>query len=246
MDRDDTPVGYLLSRREAIALMGAAGVAAVSGSSLPDGSTRLLAAAPSCVVRPEQLEGPYFVDEQLNRSDIRSDPASGAERDGVRLDLAFQVFRIDPGGCQPLAGATVDVWQCDALGVYSDVRDIGGRFRTQGQKFLRGFQVTDQRGGAEFISIFPGWYEGRAVHVHFKIRTTTAGGGAHEFTSQLYFEDALTADILARQPYATRGDRWPRNSQDRFFRDGGEQLTLAVNRTKESLSTTFGIGLQLG
>jgi protocatechuate 3,4-dioxygenase beta subunit len=247
MDQDDKPVGYLFSRREAIALLSAAGVAAMGGAAWLAASPRPLFAAPNCIVRPAQIEGPYFVDDQLNRSDIRTDPTTRAEREGVRLDLAFQLLRMGPAGCQPLPGAMVDVWQCDAVGVYSDVRDTAGRFDTRGQKFLRGYQVTDAAGVARFVTIFPGWYQGRPVHIHLKVRTPAAGGApAYEFTSQVYFDDTLTAEILAHAPYAGRGDGWARNNQDRFYRDGGDQLMLAVERVGNALATTFSVGLELG
>ena len=97
---------------------------------------------------PELTEGPYFVDEQLDRSDIREDPTDGAVVEGVPLELALRVSQINSTGCAPLAGAQVDVWHCDALGVYSDVSDPG--FNTAGQQFLRGYQITDQDGVVRF------------------------------------------------------------------------------------------------
>ena len=102
------------------------------------------ASLPSCVVRPEQTEGPYFVDEKLNRSDIRNEPSDNSSKPGVPLRLEFQVSRIAGGACAPLNGAIVDVWHCDALGVYSDVRD--SKFDARGKKFLRGYQQTDTNG----------------------------------------------------------------------------------------------------
>ncbi|HXV80553.1 MAG TPA: intradiol ring-cleavage dioxygenase, partial [Candidatus Binatia bacterium] len=161
-------------------------------------STASLASAhavviPSCVVRPEQTEGPYFIDEKLNRSDIRSDPSDGSVKPGVPLRLAFQVSRVSGPSCSPLSGATVDVWQCDALGLYSDVRDMNAD--TRGKKFLRGYQTTDGNGVAEFVTIYPGWYPGRAVHIHFKIRHDPASHRALEFTSQLYFDESITDEV---------------------------------------------------
>src|SRR5258705_14025132 len=81
------------------------------------------ATLPACVVRPEQTEGPYFVDEKLNRSDIRVDPSDKSVKAGVPLRLEFHVSHIGGGACVPLSGAIVDLWHCDAQGVYSDVRD---------------------------------------------------------------------------------------------------------------------------
>ncbi|MEP0859677.1 twin-arginine translocation pathway signal protein, partial [Trichocoleus sp. DQ-U1] len=140
-------------------------------------------------------------------------------------------------------GATVDIWHCDALGVYSDVRDFNGD--TQGQKFLRGYQVTDANGTAEFVTIYPGWYPGRTVHIHFKIRTDSASGRGSEFTSQLYFDDALTDQIYAQSPYAAKGQRTQRNDGDGIFQDGGEELMLQLTQDAQGYVGTFDIGLQM-
>ena len=136
---------------------------------------------PSCVLTPQQTEGPYFVDERLERADIRSDPSNGAVRAGVPLALSMRISTLTGSRCEPLSGAIVDVWHCDAAGIYSDVDDAS--LRTRGSAFLRGYQVTDTHGQVRFTTIYPGAYRGRAVHIHFKVRTKT-GGRAAEFTSQ--------------------------------------------------------------
>ncbi|MBD1929437.1 intradiol ring-cleavage dioxygenase [Trichocoleus sp. FACHB-90] len=258
------PVASMLKRREVLGFIG--GTAAVSligcwrghsTSAKPTGTstqtlnriakrsatTSSFAQTPTCVVKPQQTEGPYFVDEKLNRSDIRSDPSNGAVKQGVPLRLVFRVSGIDGSACTPLRGATVDVWHCDALGVYSDVRDFNGD--TQGQKFLRGYQVTDANGTVEFVTIYPGWYPGRTVHIHFKIRTDSASGRDSEFTSQLYFDDALTARIYAQSPYATKGQPTQRNDGDGIFQDGGEELMLQLTQDAQGYAGTFDIGIQM-
>ena len=96
----------------------------------------------------------------------------------------------------------MELWQCNASGHYSGVRDA--QADTTGRKFLRGYQLTDAAGIARFKTIYPGWYPGRAVHVHFMIRTAAPGGGREEFTSQLYFDDALSDRIFASAPYSGR------------------------------------------
>ena len=248
MDRDDIQVGRLLSRREVLALLGASGIAALAGCrpsrEVARGGSVAGGGLPSCVVRPEQTEGPYFVDGRLDRSDIRSDPQSGAMKAGVPLQLAIVVSRIGSGGaCTPLSGARVDLWQCDAEGVYSGVQDRS--FDTTGQLFLRGYQLTDATGTARFTTIYPGWYRGRTVHTHFKVRTEPTAVRGHEFTSQLYFDDALTDRVHAREPYARMGQRTVRNDGDGIFRRNGSQLMLDVAEAGDGYQSTFHVGLQI-
>jgi protocatechuate 3,4-dioxygenase beta subunit len=255
LDDDDVPVGRILSRREVLALVGGSGAALLAAcapgvlaspsptTSAPPTSTAATTAAaassavtalPSCIVRPALTEGPYFVDEKLSRSDIRSDPATGAVRPGALLTLSFLVSRVSGSACTALSGAVVDVWHCDALGVYSDVDSA------RGQKFLRGYQTTDASGSAKFTTIYPGWYQGRAVHIHFKIRPTTSS----EFTSQLFFDDALSTQVFAQTPYSQKGTQGiTRNSGDGIFQQSAGKLTLSVTKNGDAYAATFDIGL---
>jgi hypothetical protein len=125
MHDDDRRLGRVLSRREIVQLLGCGTAAWAFGGT--DVVGFLQAALPGCVVRPEQTEGPYFVDQQLNRSDIRTEPTTGASKPGEPLSLALTVMSIAGGQCRPLPGATVDVWQCDAQGVYSRRNGISTR-----------------------------------------------------------------------------------------------------------------------
>lgn len=202
-----------------------------------------VATLPSCIVSPELTEGPYFVDEQLDRSDIRTDPSDGSVVEGVPLELVLRISQVGSNGCAPLTAAQVDVWHCDALGVYSDVSDPG--FETAGQQFLRGYQRTDPDGVVRFITIYPGWYEGRAVHIHFKVRSSAGAEQSYEFTSQFFFDDELSDTVFFDEPYASKGERGTRNDNDGIYQDDGEQLLLALSETAEGYSTTFDIGLQL-
>jgi protocatechuate 3,4-dioxygenase beta subunit len=199
---------------------------------------------PACVLTPEQTEGPYFVDERMNRSDIRADGIDGPVRDGAPLTLTLQVNQVAGSSCAPLAGTYVDVWHCDAQGVYSDVKDNNWGSST-GSTFLRGYQVTDENGLVRFQTIFPGWYRGRAVHIHFKVRKSLDDSRAHEMTSQLYFDDALIDQIHAQPPYAAKGLRDLRNSQDGIFRNGGDKLIVPVTQDGEGYAGTFNLGVQL-
>jgi protocatechuate 3,4-dioxygenase beta subunit len=242
MDIDDIPIGRMLSRREALAFLGATGALLFLGCSDSSAtSSNTGDTSSSCVVRPELTEGPYYVDEELLRSDIRSDPSDGTIRPGALLALTFNVSRAASNACSPLAGAIVDLWHCDALGVYSDVSDPS--FNTSGKKFLRGYQVTGSDGVARFTTIYPGWYQGRAVHIHFKIRSAASAASAYEFTSQLFFDDSLTDQVHATEPYASKGQRTLRNSGDGIYNGGGSQLILDVTGTADGYAATFNIAL---
>ncbi|WP_405793603.1 intradiol ring-cleavage dioxygenase [Streptomyces sp. NBC_01506] len=250
MHLDDEPVGRVLSRRQAITLLGTAGAAlTVAGSGAATAAMPTSSWSPSgdgratvdCIAKPEQTEGPYFVDEKLDRSDIRSDPSDGTVAEGAVLALNLGVLKIGSRGCTPLKNAIVDIWQCDALGVYSDVADAG----TVGKKFLRGYQTTDRAGKVRFVTILPGWYAGRTVHFHVKVRTTGTDGNPYEFTSQLYVPDAVTAAYLAREPYASKGPADTTNATDRFYAAGGDQMLLDPRRTGRGYTADFTIGLDL-
>lgn len=239
-----------LSRRKMLGLIGtmAALLAGCDpGSSGPRWWRRLFrkpaVSIPPCIVRPKQMEGPYFVDERLNRADIRPDPSDGSVKEGTPLRLLFRIHELRDGACTPLPGAMVDLWHCDALGVYGDVKDRA--FDTRGKKFLRGYQLTDAAGSAEFLTIYPGWYPGRSVHIHFKIRTSPESSRGEEFTSQVYFDDAVTDQIHARPPYNTQGRRRTRNLQDGIFDDGGEALMVPLTKQQDGYAGTFDIGLEI-
>jgi hypothetical protein len=150
---DDKPIGRVLSRREMLAFLGGTGATALivgagftrfSLAQVANTATPTAAATgtalPSCVVRPALTEGPYFVDDQLNRSDIRIEPSDDSVKEGLLLRLIFNVSDVSENTCAPLEGAQVDIWHCDADGAYSGVDDPG--FDTSGQKWLRGYQLT--------------------------------------------------------------------------------------------------------
>ena len=100
-------------------------------------------------------------------------------------------------------------------------------------------------GLVRFTTIYPGWYPGRTVHIHFKIRVPAASGGVYDFTSQLYFDDSLSDEIFTQPPYASKGQRNVRNEDDGIYPNGGDQLTLLVTPAGEGYAATFDIGLQL-
>ena len=266
MDNDDKPIGKVLNRRDALKLLGTAGAAgtlllvgcevaptttaspattvgstsggAASSTQAVTTSASSSAPAADCVVRPEMTEGPYFVDEGLLRSDIRSDPASGVMSQGVPLKLKFALSQIANNACIPLPNATMDIWHCDAAGVYSDVAG-------NTEKFLRGAQVSDANGALEFTTIYPGWYSGRAVHIHMKIRTDTASASGYEFTSQFFFDDAFSQTVYQQAPYASKGPQDTSNNRDGIYAGGGSQMTLAPVQDGDGYSASFSIALDL-
>src|SRR5437762_9664676 len=198
---------------------------------------------PTCVVTPAETEGPYFVDERLNRADIRIDPSDGSVRPGVPLSLTFNVAAVGTS-CTALAGAQVDVWHCDAAGVYSDVSAES----SVGKRYLRGYQTTDSSGTVTFSTIFPGWYHGRAVHIHFKIRNYSGSQKTFEFTSQIFFDDAISDEVYKQSPYSSRGARDTRNATDMVYasnHNSGASLVANLSQSAAGYRATFGIGLRL-
>jgi len=249
MHTDDEPVGRILSRRQALALLGlaGAGVTVVGSAGVAQASTgpaanvKVAVGAVDCVAKPEMTEGPYFVDEGLNRSDIRIDTADGSLVDGTKLTLNLDVLQLTDGLCTPLPGAVVDIWHCDAYGVYSDEAAND----SVGKTFLRGYQVSNAAGRVRFVTILPGWYRGRTVHIHLKIRTTGTDGNPYEFTSQLFLTDEFQAAYLATDPYAGQGTQDTTNETDGIYGDVGDQMLLAPRRQGGGWVAGFCVGLDL-
>jgi protocatechuate 3,4-dioxygenase beta subunit len=236
-----------VTRRQAVGMAGAAGAAVLL--SKVSGPDRLLesigisdtaqAAATACVLTPSKTEGPYFVDEKLNRSDIRTDPTDGTAQAGIPLSLTMAVVRAD-GDCAPVAGAAVDIWHANAAGKYSDISSEG----TSGKRYLRGVQVTDAAGQATFTTIYPGWYAGRAVHVHFKVRLFDGTSKTYEFTSQLFFDPTTTNSVYATSAYSSRGTPNTPNSADNIYGSDGSKLVVALTPDGNGgYAGTFVVGL---
>jgi protocatechuate 3,4-dioxygenase beta subunit len=196
-------------------------VPATTSAPPPPSPVDLLDAAGTCTLTPETIAGPTWFDAHAVRSDIRDG------RPGTPLDLAFRVEHTS--ACTPVANAVVDLWQCDAGGIYSgfaraapgqggspggkDEYGDGESAATTAERFLRGTQVTDATGVVRFATVYPGWYPTRSAHLHLKVHldTTTV------FTGQLFFDDAVTDGVYAADPYAQHAGRDTRNDRDAFF-----------------------------
>jgi protocatechuate 3,4-dioxygenase beta subunit len=188
-------------------------------------------AAAVCVLTPEQTEGPYYLDLETVRKDITEG------KPGVPLTLRVTV--VDATTCSPLPDTAVDIWHCDALGIYSGYAAGGS---TPGTTFLRGVQLTDSSGAATFTTIYPGWYVGRALHIHVK---THAGGtvsdgkyqGGHvSHTGQLYFPEAYNSRVAALTPYRTNTTARTLNARDGIYQRGGSATLLTVTQAGSDLS----------
>ena len=218
----------VLSRRGMLGTVGAAGAGLLVAGRTPVsslfGGDEALAATSCASLTPTKTIGPYFVEEKLNRSNITTDPDSGAVIGGVPLALTLTMLDED-SACAALAGAQVDIWHASPAGLYSDESVEG----TSGKQYLRGYQVSDASGVVHFTTVYPGWYSGRAVHIHVRVRTfDSAGAVKTDFISQLFFDDSLTDTVYARSPYSTRGTRDTRNSADNVYGSDGASLVLTM------------------
>ena len=176
----------------------------------------------SCTLTVEQTEGPYYFDADSIRSDIRED------REGARLRLAIRVRDAD--SCEPLKNAVVDLWHCDALGSYSgfDAASGGGPGgdRTDDEKYLRGAQVTNSDGIVEFVTVYPGWYQGRTVHIHAKVHVDNQTA----LTTQFFFDDEVSERVYEGSPYSQHSGRDVLNDNDNIF---DQSLLLDLSREGE-------------
>jgi protocatechuate 3,4-dioxygenase beta subunit len=168
-----------------------------------------------CVLTPELTEGPFYIrGEKLRRNITDGHP-------GTPLLLHLGV--VDASSCKPIKGAAVDIWHADAAGNYSGF-GVGRTSRT----FMRGIQRTNAGGTATFLTVYPGWYQGRAVHIHVKVHVS----GRVVHTGQLFFPDALTDRVYRKAPYKKRPNRTTRNPDDSIFVNGGAKSMLALSRRR--------------
>lgn len=209
-----------LSRREAL-IRTAAATFAATGLSTPG---VVFAQNNNLPRTPGVTEGPYWVDGQLNRSDLRTDTATGTALAGFPLLLSVNVCTLVNNAVQPVPNAQVDLWSANPAGVYSAV----AAQNTVGHNFLRGYQFTNARGLAKFTTLYPGWYRGRAVHEHFRVRLYSGTTVAYNFVSQFFFDDAVSTAIYTLAPYNTRGNRDTLNAGDMVYTGASQGNGLPV------------------
>jgi protocatechuate 3,4-dioxygenase beta subunit len=194
------------------------GVLALAGwkaasSDAAGGPAAVASGAVTCVLAPELTEGPYYIDGEKVRRNITEG------RPGAPLTLRLAV--VNASTCKPIKGASVDIWHADAGGVYSGF-GAGSGNRT----FMRGVQKTDAAGIATFQTVYPGWYQGRTVHIHVKVHI----GGNVVHTGQLFFNDTVTDTVYRRTPYSRRPNRTTRNAADSIFVNGGSKSIVRVRK----------------
>ena len=225
-----------IPRREALGLMGAAGAAFALGcqngspTSPTDsvgGTTSGGSTNTSCVVTPSETIGPYPSRNDFFRSDIRE------AKPGTALTLTITVVNTN-GNCSPVSGADVEIWQCDASGNYS-------QYGTQSaQTYLRGIQTTDAAGQVRFVTVYPGWYQGRATHIHVEV---TRNGVSSKVT-QIAFPESTNAAVYGTGVYASRGANPTSNTQDGIFADSlNSELAAVSGDAATGLTATFQVAI---
>jgi protocatechuate 3,4-dioxygenase beta subunit len=243
---------HLMTRRRSLALFGAAGAGLLAGgtdgrwgSAIADpseGDDYVADAASACTLTAEQELGPYYVGLDHVRSDVILGQA------GVPLEL--EITLINTRTCKPLRDAAVDIWSCNASGIYSDISAEG----TYGYTYLRGVQITDKHGQANFRTIFPGHYAGRTTHIHLRVHIgftadgNTIGGGHIAHTGQMFPSQPVYTEVYRLAPYNTETATIVTHAEDRVWmaQDGSQALLKIVqlgSRLSKGLKATVTLGV---
>ena len=151
------------------------------------------------------------------------------------MALTITIVNVN-SGCSPVANANVEIWQCDAAGNYSE-------YGTQrAETYLRGIQTTDGNGNATFTTIYPGWYQGRATHIHVEVVLN----GASVKVTQIAFPESVSAAVYASGVYASRGTNPTSNANDNVFSDGvASELATVTGDPTNGYNATFRIGISV-
>jgi protocatechuate 3,4-dioxygenase beta subunit len=225
-----------INRRELIGAMGAAAGAAVafgcgssptSPTSTATTTTTTTGTNAACAVTPTETAGPYPSLIDLFRSDIRDG------KSGTLLALTVKVVDVN-SGCSAVSGANVEIWHCDAAGNYS-------QYGTQTtQTYLRGIQTTNSNGEVTFTTIYPGWYQGRATHIHLEVMV----GGRSVKVTQIAFPESINNGVHESGVYASRGANPTSNAADGIFADSlSSELITPRGDVASGFAATFQVGI---
>lgn len=236
-----------LGRRQMLAALGAGGTLATlsrsSAAAADDFSAAEIAAARACSVQPEETAGPYPLSQVLQDSSIvRSDITGG--QTGLPLTITLKIVDAD-NDCTPVSNCAIYLWHCNALGLYSGYAGQPGGSDTSGQTWLRGVQVSSAKGIVKFSTIFPGWYSGRATHLHVQGYLNDDLGAVASFTTQLAFDEEVTDTVYTGvTPYTQKGVNPTSNARDGVFGDGyASQLLKIRGNTDSGMQARRVIGL---
>ena len=221
--------------RRGVLGFGALGVAGIGAALVrPQPAKAALMAEPGgCLLMPQAVEGPFYFDPKLGRSNISEGHA------GVPVKVKLQLLGAD---CRPLEGARLDLWHADAQGVYSgyDGQGDARNYSSRGQHFLRGSQFADSDGRIEFQSIFPGWYAGRTTHMHLKAFI----GGTGVLTAQIYFPDAINEFIYTNvEAYRRPLQRDTLNATDGIAKTATDAAFASIKEAREHYEVSLVVGL---
>jgi protocatechuate 3,4-dioxygenase beta subunit len=243
---------HLMTRRRSLAVFGAAGAGLLAGGTSgrwgsalahpSDGDDYVANAASACTLTAEQELGPYYVGLDRVRSDVILGQA------GVPLEL--EISLINTRTCKPLRDAAVDIWSCNASGIYSDISAEG----TFGYNYLRGVQITDRHGQVNFRTLFPCHYAGRTTHIHLRVHIgftvdgSTITGGHISHTGQMFPSQAVYSEVYQLAPYKSETATIVNHDEDRVWttQDGYQALmkiTQLGSRLKQGLKATVTLGV---
>lgn len=226
---------------------GSCGGATTSSTSTSSTTATSTSSSTTCSVTPEGEEGPYFVDDSatgFNRSDIRANLDGSNTQAGIPFTLKVYVYD-SKNSCAAMPNVQVDIWHCNAEGVYS-AEDVES---TVGETWLRGYQLTDANGLVTFTTIVPGWYEGRTTHIHLRLRSTyDSSDTSGTNTTQLFFDQTLMDTIYTTiEPYSSHGKDSTTNTTDHVYTEetDGEMLMTVSGDTTNGYTATFKINLPI-
>lgn len=196
----------------------------------------------SCIVSPGETEGPYpYPGGEKNNPLNRVDVTEG--KPGLPLYLTFSVVNTNDN-CNLVSGARVDIWHCDRDGYYSGYKQNGylGNKDLTGQTFMRGYQITDANGQCKFTTIYPGWYPGRATHIHIEVFIN----GVLKKTTQIAFPDKANKKVYTTAGYTAHGQNPTNNLADSVFVNSlASELATIDSYSAAGVHVSYQIGIAL-